>query len=299
MFKLLKINGSSDWSVSYSFKQNYTISLFEKVSLIKCASLCTLNEKCYSFSYLKITTEKNCGLFFSRPDLHIDHLNLNRNSKVYKKNNITPFVSTTTTLTSTLAASTQISSTLTISTLTTSTVITTAFMTTTETTSRTSTTVTPGFICNNSICTCLDSSSFYSTLQNRCLKCRNGWFPYRNICYQGFTTLRSWSNSMSYCNLLNSSLLIAEDEDKFNFFKLVSKNLTSISSNQRSWVNAQYTTLNVFEWSNGKTINPNFIMFSAVTTFIPCCFAYYTAVNSLLGIYTCTQTSNGICEYTE
>ncbi|CAF0879522.1 unnamed protein product [Brachionus calyciflorus] len=169
----------------------------------------------------------------------------------------------------------------------------------TTSTITTSTRITPDFVCNNSVCNCLDSSSFYSTSQNKCLKCRNGWTPFRNICYQVFTTLRSWSNSVGHCNSLNSSLLLAEDDEKFNYFKLISKNLTSISSNQRTWVNAQYTSLNVFQWINGNTINPSFIMSLADKSNVPCCFAYYTIPSSLLGIYSCTQSSNGICEYTE
>ncbi|CAF0801878.1 unnamed protein product [Brachionus calyciflorus] len=279
MFRLLKRNGLSGLSVSNSFQLNYSLSFFENETLIHCASKCSKNEKCSFFSHLTSKIYKKCELFFGYK-LDTNELNFIKNSKVYEKRKDTIIATAT-------------------STLFTSTMKTSTILPFTTSPALTSTTTTPDFVCSGSDCTCIDSSNFYSTTQKKCIKCRNGWFPYKNICYQGFTTLRSWSNSIAYCNSLNSTLLLAENEDKFIFFQSVSRNLSTISSNLRTWVFAEYTTLNVFQWMNGKTINSAFIMSSAITTITPCCFAYMSAVNSLLGIYTCTLTSNLICEYTE
>ncbi|CAF1078468.1 unnamed protein product [Brachionus calyciflorus] len=66
------INDSSNWSATDSFKQKYTLAIFDNLTLIKCASLCSRNEN------LKLET---------------DQLNLKKNSKIYLKK-INNFAST-------------------------------------------------------------------------------------------------------------------------------------------------------------------------------------------------------------
>ncbi|CAF0954069.1 unnamed protein product [Brachionus calyciflorus] len=146
---------------------------------------------------------------------------------------------------------------------------------------------------------CPGNSSFYSTIQKKCVECRNGWLPFKNVCYQGFTIPYNWQGYVNFCASLNSTLLIAEDVEKFNFFRNVSKYLTSVSSNQRTWVSAKYTTVYLFAWTNKKTVN---VSFFGPSIFLPdpmYCFAYSSTTNYLLHFSLCVLLSNGICEYTE
>ncbi|CAF0972882.1 unnamed protein product, partial [Brachionus calyciflorus] len=140
---------------------------------------------------------------------------------------------------------------------------------------------------------------FYSTIQKKCVECRNGWLPFKNFCYQGFSALKNWQNYVNFCASLNSTLLIAEDAEEFNFFRNVSKHLTLISSNQRTWVNARYTATNISAWTNNKPINASFFSPSILFLNTTSCFAYYTSPYSLLVVTLCSLVSNGICEYTE
>ncbi|RNA18392.1 early activation antigen CD69 [Brachionus plicatilis] len=142
---------------------------------------------------------------------------------------------------------------------------------------------------------CPDNLSYFSITQNKCVKCRDGWLGYKNVCYKGFTDTKNWQNFVDYCALLNSTMIIADNDEKFKFFQEVSKSLTLINNEQRTWVYARYEVINQFKWMNSKPINISNIMQS--TTSYTGCFAYYTTPNSYLSVTLCSLRSNGICEY--
>ncbi|CAF0967861.1 unnamed protein product [Brachionus calyciflorus] len=168
-----------------------------------------------------------------------------------------------------------------------------------STTSIQSSSTTLDIACINSVCICIDNLSFYSTIQQKCVKCRPEWFPFKNVCYKSFSELRKWEDYVSYCASINSTLLIADDPEKFDFFRNVSKNIPKVDSNTRTFVNAKITTASVYQWMNNKPINASYFAISIVLT-VNFCFAYSSTANFLLVVASCSSvTSNGICEYSE
>ncbi|RNA21812.1 hypothetical protein BpHYR1_036089 [Brachionus plicatilis] len=163
-----------------------------------------------------------------------------------------------------------------------------------------STTVPMDYTCVNQDCTCNDALSFYSTIQNKCIKCRNGWLPYKNVCYQGFAMARKWTDYVTYCNSLNSTLLMPIDADKFNYFAFVGRNLSLINSIIRLWVSAKYDTQSIYEWTNGVSLNKSYINSIFYDSTSIGYFAYMVG-NQVpqLGLSLATSTSNGVCEYFE
>ncbi|CAF0743539.1 unnamed protein product [Brachionus calyciflorus] len=162
------------------------------------------------------------------------------------------------------------------STLSSSSLISSTLSSTTITTSMQTSSTTLDFSCSNSVCICKDTLSFYSTIQQKCI-----------------------NYYVSYCASLNSTLLIADDSEKFDFFRNVSKNIPKVGTNTRTFVNAKITTANVYQWMNNKPINVSYFATSIVLT-VNHCFAYSSTANFLLLMASCSSgTANGICEYSE
>ncbi|RNA21814.1 hypothetical protein BpHYR1_036091 [Brachionus plicatilis] len=216
-FEKLLINGSTDLTVSEQFRGAYSFYTVQGLSLLKCASFCSINNNCLIFSIKKSENNSECE-FFSSQNLDESEIISKSYSSVYRK----------------------------------------------------------------------------KVIQSNINQCRDMWLPFKSICYRAFPQPKTWQEYVDYCSSLNSSLLIADDNEKFQFFQSVSRDLSAISGYQRTWVYARYDTINVFNWMNLNPLNASLV--SGVTTFNGC-FGYYTFPNSLLDISGCFSSTSGICEY--
>lgn len=150
--------------------------------------------------------------------------------------------------------------------------------------------------CINKKCVCLDSSKIYSESRSECVKCRDGWNTYDNTCYLETPLLLNWTDYHSYCKSLNSSLIILDNREKFEFFQQIAIKLSTITGFLRTWVGAVYNSTYEYKWLNGLPMDTSF--FSSVNNNnYNNCVAYFTIPNCMLQTLLCWTRSHGICEY--
>ena len=150
--------------------------------------------------------------------------------------------------------------------------------------------------CTNNKCICLDSSKIYSESRSECIKCRDGWKKYKNTCYLETTLLLNWTDYYFHCKSLNSSLVILDDREKFEYYQQIAIKLSSITGFLRTWVGAVYNSTYEHKWLNGLSMDISF--FSSVNyNNYNNCVAFFTIPNCMLQTLLCWTRSHGICEY--
>lgn len=150
--------------------------------------------------------------------------------------------------------------------------------------------------CTDKECNCLDSSKIYSKSISKCVECRNGWKNYKNTCYLETTLLLNWTDYLSYCKSMNSSLVILDDREKFEYYQQIAIKLASKTGYLRTWVGAVYNLTYEYKWLNGESMDMSFFS-SLNNNNLNNCVAYFTIPNCLLQTLVCWTRSHGICEY--
>ena len=155
--------------------------------------------------------------------------------------------------------------------------------------------------------------SHWSTKENRCVECLDGWKAYENVCWKFFNELENWSDAQLECRVNNSAQLMTLDNDVK--FKMISDWLKSMDQVRSAvWLYSRTDLALTFNWlSNEKPIassywgkyeasNSTVVQEpdnggSAANQLREACVAISKSTHSKLDDLDCATPTHFICEY--
>ncbi|XP_007515855.1 killer cell lectin-like receptor subfamily B member 1 [Erinaceus europaeus] len=110
---------------------------------------------------------------------------------------------------------------------------------------------------NNTMC--VEEDKIKITESPHLLKCPESWQPLLEKCLLFSSTSNSWDESLAYCSIKGSSLLLIQDQEEL---KLIQKQIGNIGVH--FWIGLKFSpSEKSWKWTNGSFLNSNILQITA------------------------------------